>query len=102
MLHVNAVRRPAPGYAPPGAFPDPVTALIDEERRESYETSSHRLETDSYLLLTHLPPPDLYSRLARLFLDGDDAGHGRTSWDALLEDFLRHAAEASSAGSPPS
>ena len=32
MLEANAMRRPAGGYAPPGAFPDSVTALIDEER----------------------------------------------------------------------
>jgi type IV secretory pathway VirB4 component len=34
MVHVDAVRRPAPNYsdrAPP--FPDPVSAAIDEERR---------------------------------------------------------------------
>src|SRR5260370_24174516 len=32
MVHWNAVRHAAPGYAPAGAFPDPVTALIDGER----------------------------------------------------------------------
>src|SRR5690606_15645231 len=33
MFHVDAVHRPAGGYAPPGSFPDPVTRAIDEERR---------------------------------------------------------------------
>lgn len=35
MIHVDAVRRPAPSYSSPDAssFPDPLTAAVDEERR---------------------------------------------------------------------
>ena len=36
MLHVHSVRRPCPGYLPPGAFPDATSALIDEEGRRRY------------------------------------------------------------------
>jgi len=39
MVHVDAVRRPAPNYTEPGLsyFPDPVSAAIDEERRRLFE-----------------------------------------------------------------
>src|SRR5690242_19722785 len=39
MIHVDAVRRPAPHYPERGLshFPDPVTTAIDEERRQLFE-----------------------------------------------------------------
>ena len=39
MIHVDAVRRPAPHYPDRGRshFPDPVCAAIDEERRRLFE-----------------------------------------------------------------
>jgi type IV secretion system protein VirB4 len=39
MVHVDAVRRRAAGYAAPGRsqFPDTLTAALDEERRRLFE-----------------------------------------------------------------
>jgi len=39
MIHIDAVRKPAPGYCAKddSHFPDPVSAAIDEERREFFE-----------------------------------------------------------------
>ena len=70
MFHADAVRRPSSAYAPPGAFPDAVTALLDEERRRAYEGGRAFFETDYFLVATYLPPPELYSRLGRLFVKG--------------------------------
>ncbi len=89
MLHFDAVRRPASGYAPPGAFPDPVTRLIDEERRRAHQTGQGHYETECFCALTYLPPPDLYARLARHFLDG--RSRQGTDWNAILADFRRQA-----------
>ncbi len=91
MVHWNAVRHAAPGYAPQGAFPDPVTALLDEERRRTYEASAAHFETDTFVTLGWLPPPDLYSRLAKVFVQGE-AG-GLASWDEVLAAFERSAGE---------
>jgi type IV secretion/conjugal transfer VirB4 family ATPase len=91
MVHWNAVRHAAPGYAPAGAFPDPVTALIDEERRRTYEATAAHFETDTFVTVTHLPPPDLYSRLARYFVQGEASG--LKSWEEVLAAFLRSAGE---------
>jgi type IV secretion system protein TrbE len=91
MAHFEAVRHAAPGYAPAGAFPDPVTALLDEERRRTYEATAAHFETDTFVTLAWLPPPDLYSRLARAFVQGEERG-GR-SWEEVLTAFLRGAGE---------
>jgi type IV secretion/conjugal transfer VirB4 family ATPase len=91
MVHWNAVRHAAPGYAPQGAFPDPVTALLDEERRRTYEATAAHFETDTFVTVTYLPPPDLYSRLARYFVQGEQSG--LKSWEEVLAGFLRSAGE---------
>jgi type IV secretion system protein TrbE len=88
MLHVDAVRRPATEYARemPGGFPDPVTALIDEERRIGYESSGRYFETEYYLVVSHTPPPEVYSRIGALFVQGEDPM--RLDWSQVVERFL--------------
>ena len=85
MFHADAVRRPANAYAPPGAFPDAVTALIDEERRRAYRGGRAYFETDHVLVATYLPPPELYSRLGRLFIRG--GGLEGSDWEGVLANF---------------
>lgn len=95
MFHVDAVRRPSASYAPEGAFPDPVTRLIDEERRRAYTGGRTYYETDYVLVATYLPPPELYSRLGSLFvrdgsgasLDGSDWAHALANYGAALHDL---------------
>src|SRR5207244_12280006 len=41
MFHLDAIRRPAVAYTP-SRFPDPVTQLIDDERRAAYEPQASR------------------------------------------------------------
>lgn len=74
MLHVDAVRRPAQEYARElaGGFPDPITRAIDDERRASYVSGRQHFETECYLVVTHTPPPELYSRIGTLFIQGED------------------------------
>ena len=91
MVHFEAVRHAAPGYAPQGAFPDPVTALLDEERRRTYEATAAHFETDSFVTVAYLPPPDLYSRLARYFVQGEESG--LRSWEEVLRAFQQGAGE---------
>jgi type IV secretion system protein VirB4 len=85
------VRHAAPGYAPAGAFPDPVTAPLDLERRRTYEASAAHFETDTFVTVSYLPPPDIYSRLARYFVQGERSG--LRSWDEVLRAFLQSAGE---------
>ena len=56
MLHVDAIRSPHHAYPPPesGYFPDPVTRLIDEERR-SFFGSGLCYKTETVLTVTFKP-----------------------------------------------
>lgn len=85
MFHVDAIRRPAVAYAP-SVFPDAVTQLIDDERRAAYDAvASRQFETEYFLVATHLPPPDAYSRLAGFFVQGAD--RTRIDWVQVLDTF---------------
>jgi type IV secretion system protein TrbE len=85
MFHVDGIRRPATAYSA-GVFPDPVSHLIDEERRAAYRlTESCQFETSYTLIATYLPPPELYSRLATWFVQGG-ARQG-ADWDRVLVGF---------------
>jgi type IV secretion system protein VirB4 len=85
MFHVDAIRRPASAYAP-SLFPDPVTQLIDEERRAAYGLrAGQQFETTYALVVTHIPPPEMYSRLATWFVQG--GGPAAIDWDNVLARF---------------
>ncbi len=85
MFHVEAIRRPAVAYAA-SAFPDPVTQLIDDERRAAYDAqASRQFETEYVLVATHRPPPDVFSRTAAFFVQGAD--RARVDWGRVLEAF---------------
>ena len=85
MLHVDAIRRPSVGYPKDGAFPDPTTRLIDDERRERYTAEGTHFESAYYLSLTYRPPAEIENRVSALFLEGD--GEGRQGWNQILEIF---------------
>jgi type IV secretion system protein TrbE len=84
-LFVEARRDPALAY-PQSLFPDPVSALVDEERRAAFlETGAH-FESRYYLTLLYLPPPDRTGRLADLFLEG--RASAQCDWRGELAGFI--------------
>jgi len=56
MVHCDSMRGFAPGYPKAGSFPDPVTRLIDEERKAQFMQEGRHLESQYFLALTYLPP----------------------------------------------
>src|ERR1700732_3976332 len=56
MVQCDSVRAPAPGYPEQQEFPDSVTKIIDDERREQFMSEGLHFESDYYLSLTYLPP----------------------------------------------
>ena len=70
MLHVDALRTEARGYPEVGAFPDRTTALIDAERRTTYEAEGAHYESRYVLTATYLPPIDAQHAIAAFFVDG--------------------------------
>lgn len=101
MLNVDSVRQPATDYVPAekSYFPDPVTALIDEERRRAHKMEGAHYENRFYLLLTYLPPADVQNRLAALFVEEDKTKKKKDGLDytKLLKRFNAVAEEISGA-----
>ncbi|MDH5835352.1 conjugal transfer protein TrbE [Luteimonas kalidii] len=70
-LFVEADRRPAGDY-PASAFPEPLSWLVDAERRGAFEEVGSHFESDYFLTLSWLPPPESRARAGRLLYEATD------------------------------
>ena len=89
-IYVEAQRSPSPGYPASDGFNDPVSALIDEERRHLFEggdITQPNFTSAYYLTLQWLPPADDTSRASALLYEGGAKGVA-TAADHL-DDFER-------------
>ena len=73
MIHVDAVRRPAPTYPNRGLsyFPDPVCEAIDEERRRLFERLGTMYEGYFVLTVTYFPPLLVQRKFVDLMFEDD-------------------------------
>ena len=67
-IFVEAARSAAPGY-PASPFPDPVSWLVDEERRHGFEEEGAHFESRYYLTFCYLAPPERAERTNRLLYE---------------------------------
>ncbi|MDY7096556.1 MAG: conjugal transfer protein TrbE [Pseudomonadota bacterium] len=73
-VFVEAQRAPARDY-PLSEFSDPVSALVDAERRAQFEDASRHFENSYFLTFVWMPPLDDTSRAGRwLYEDAPDSG----------------------------
>ncbi len=87
-LHVEALRASSQEY-PAGAFPDPVSDLIDDERRAAFEAQERHFESRYYVTFTFLPPEESVSTAESLLLENAPSGRGAAGmYRAALSDFL--------------
>ncbi len=89
-IYVEAQRKSSPGYPASDGFADPVSALIDEERRNLFEggdVTQPSFTSAYYLTLQWLPPADDTSKASSLLYEGGAQGVA-TAADHL-EDFER-------------
>lgn len=68
-VFVEAQRVPARAY-PMSQFPDPVSALVDAERRAQFEEAGSHFESQCFLTLVWMPPADEASRAGRWLYEG--------------------------------
>ncbi len=68
-LHVEARRRVSPGY-PDSDFTHGLAWLIDEERRAVFESAGARFESEYFLTLAFLPPPERQGKLESMLFEG--------------------------------
>jgi type IV secretory pathway VirB4 component len=84
-VFVEARRDPSDGY-PASAFADPVSALVDEERKASFAADGDHFESRYFLTLLYQPPVERAGRLEAAFIEGR-SGRG-LDWRAELAGFV--------------
>lgn len=92
MVHVDAVRRAAPGYneGTQSHFPDALSAAIDEERRRYFESLGTLYEGFFILTVTWFPPLLAQRQFVELMFDDDaDKPNRSVQTTQLIESFKR-------------
>lgn len=86
-LHIEALRAASQDY-PSSTFPDPVSDLIDNERRDAFESQERHFESRYFLTFTYLPPEEAISTAESLLLENAPSGRGAAGmYRAALNDF---------------
>ncbi|WP_422018725.1 conjugal transfer protein TrbE [Roseibium sp.] len=88
MIQMEAMRIPSIGYPHKESshFPDPITALIDDERRQRFEAGEGHFESQHALILTYRPPEKNKSKLVK-YIYSDDASRNTSFASRTLEYF---------------
>jgi type IV secretion/conjugal transfer VirB4 family ATPase len=84
-LFVEADRREAADY-PESSFPEPLSWLVDEERRAAFEEEASHFESNYHVTLLYLPPEESTARAARLLFENHRAEG--VDWRERLEAFV--------------
>ena len=85
-LFFEAERHAARDY-PASDFPDPVSLLVDEERRAAFEQTDALFESSYLLTFVYLPPAENIGRMEGMLVEGGDTNPGR---DRLGSDYRDH------------
>src|SRR5450631_940650 len=85
-IFVEASRHAAQHY-PQSKFPDPVSALVDTERKAQFEEEGAHFESAYYLTFLFLPPAEEAARAEALLYEGRVRDEG-TDAHAILKGFI--------------
>src|SRR3569833_3268655 len=84
-LFVEADRRECADY-PESRFSEPLSWLVDEERRAAFEEAGSHFESVYHLTLLYLPPEESTARAAKLLYE--DSKVEGVDWRERLEGFV--------------
>jgi type IV secretion system protein VirB4 len=84
-LFVEAERREAANY-PESVFPEPLSWLVDEERRAAFEEAESHFDSAYHLTLLYLPPEESTARAAKLLYENTRIEG--VDWRERLEGFV--------------
>ena len=84
-LFVEAERRAAAGY-PDSVFPEPLSWLVDEERRAAFDEVASHFESSYHLTLAWLPPEESRSRASGLLYENRSTDS--VDWRERLQGFI--------------
>lgn len=90
MFHIDCVRAASPKYPDKSrsAFPDRISAAIDEERRDFFEREGNSYNSSFVMTLTWLPPLKKAKKIeAFLYTGGAKAGSARQQTEDLIDEF---------------
>jgi len=101
MAHIDGVRLPAENYpdSSESKFPNPVTALIDAERRAQYEGEGAHFESQYVVSVTYMPPSAVEGKLSEYLYDENLSSEekarrsGQAAAQRDLESFQRQLHE---------
>lgn len=79
MVQCDSIRAPAPGYPERQQFPDSVTRIIDDERREQFMAEGAHFESEYFLSLTYLPPVAREEKIKGWMFEGMKGNRGEAS-----------------------
>lgn len=86
MIHVDAMRMASDSYDFPNShFPEPISKMIDEERKHYFQSSGTQYESMYSIVLTHTPPSHIYSKFVEFLYDDDKKN--RKLADAIVQSF---------------
>lgn len=93
MIHVDAIRRAAPGYSERAYshFPDPISFAIDEERRQLFESMETLYEGYFVITLTWYPPVIAQKRFVELMFDDEGLNLSQKAKTHQLIDEFKQA-----------
>lgn len=94
MTHHDCIRMPVAAYAEAkdSAFPEPISQLIDTERRNQFEQKEQYFESRHVLVVTYLPPTSGKSAVKKMMFE-EDGKRGKASATSELEHFKSTIAE---------
>lgn len=81
-IFVEAMRVPASSY-PDSTFPDAASALVDAERKATFEEDGAHFESRYFLTFLYLPPAEDSARAERFLYEGGQHGPNANAWEQL-------------------
>lgn len=84
MLHLDELRIPSMNYSVKGHFPDPVSALIDEERRQLYQKHNVFYENLQFITFVWKFPLPIVKTMKHWFIDGVEKEDDRNLSSLLI------------------
>ncbi|HBM17418.1 MAG TPA: hypothetical protein DD381_13910 [Lentisphaeria bacterium] len=86
MVEFNLIRIPSRDYPSERPFPDMVSKLIDEERREQYQAENQHFDTLNYLTISRTPSTEL-SKTVKKFVYEAQEGIKEESLNEFIDKF---------------
>lgn len=87
MLHIDEIRFPCQTYPALGDFPDSVSRLIDEERRQQYESEGNHFENKTLFTFVWKFPKPKVNVLKHWLVEGADIEEDAESLQLLIYEF---------------